>query len=129
MLSSGTRRAARLLCLYVILHALMIAYELAHPDIWLITDRANERIEQLDHFPQIAGAAAKLAYIGHHYVPGDYLVQSLLFEIGGRWLLLVVQVILCILSVKCVYRIARMLWGTRVGLCSRLPSMHSCRKP
>lgn len=100
------RRVTRLLHLYILLHVLMIVWEFFHRDIWITADRANERIIQLIEFSRLGVGSAMLDYIGRHNVPGDYLFQAILFDIGGRWLLVTVQVALSILSVICVYRIA-----------------------
>lgn len=114
------RIAATLLGLYAMLHAAMLIYDFHHPDVWLKADRANERVEQigevsliadeqvahLGEFPKTGGWGARLDYIGHHGAPGDYLMQVVLYRLGGLAALLIAQVALCVLSVVCVYRMA-----------------------
>jgi hypothetical protein len=101
------RMAATLLWLYVVLHAALLVYDFHHPDVWLKADRANERIAQIGEFPQVNGLRAQLDYIGRHGAPGDYLIQVTLYDLGGFASMLLAQVTLCILSVVCVYRMAR----------------------
>jgi hypothetical protein len=103
-----TATACWLLALYTAVHVAMLVHDLADHTIWLRADRANERIQELGDFASLGDWPARLTYIGHHNVPGDYLVQSCLHELGGLGTLLVVQVILCLLSVVCVYRMARL---------------------
>ena len=55
--------------------------------------------------------AAQLDYIGHHGAPGDYLIQVALYDLGGFASMLLAQVTLCVLSVVCVYRMARTVLG------------------
>jgi hypothetical protein len=103
--------ANTLLWLYVILHALLIVYDVSQHDLWLRADRANERVAQMADLSRIGDWQMQLAYVGHHYVPGDYLIQSILYNVGGLFLLLLAQVALCVLSVVCVYRMACSLLG------------------
>ena len=103
--------AATLLWLYVMLHAALLLYDFHHPDVWLKADRANERVAQIGEFPQANGLRAQLDYIGHHGAPGDYLIQVALYDLGGFASMLLAQVTLCVLSVVCVYRMARTVLG------------------
>jgi hypothetical protein len=105
------RIAATLLLLYVMLHAALLAYDFNHPDVWLKADRANERVAQIGEFPQVNGWRAQLDYVGRHGAPGDYLIQVALYDLGGFASMLLAQVALCVLSVVCVYRMARAVLG------------------
>ncbi len=96
----------RLLGLYAMLHAGMLAYDLRNPNVWLVADRAGERIRRIAAMASQGSFWSQLSYAGRHNVPGDYIPQAILYALGGRDLLLLVQVALCLLSVVCVYRIA-----------------------
>jgi hypothetical protein len=115
------RIAATLLSLYVMLHAGLLIYDFHHPDVWLKADRANERIDHIREFPQTSGVWAQLDYIGRHGAPGDYLIQVTVYDLGGFASMLLAQVTLCIVSVVCVYRMARTVLGG-----GRLPLLVAC---
>ncbi len=101
----------RLLGLYAMLQAGMFIYDLRNPVTWLVADRAGERIKRIGEIASQGGFWSQLAYAGRHNVPGDYIPQAILYELGGRDLLLLVQVAICLVSVVCVYRIACIVLG------------------
>lgn len=98
--------AAWLLALYAMLHSWLLLFDLGHPAAWLHADRAAERMKHIGQILQYGDFRSRLAYAGQHNVPGDYIPQAILYGLGGRFLLLGVQVALCVISVACVYRLA-----------------------
>ncbi|MGH8217362.1 MAG: glycosyltransferase family 39 protein [Steroidobacteraceae bacterium] len=105
------------LVLYAALHVGLLLYDLLTPDAWMRADRAAERMKHMTELLALPSASSRLAYVFQHNIPGDYAVQALLYGIGGRMLLLSVQVALCVLAVVCVYRIAeKVLDGPRRAL-------------
>jgi hypothetical protein len=101
-----------LLALFGALHAGMFAYDLAHPDRFLLADRASERIDVIHAF---RGAADWTSFLGAHGIPGDWLPHALLYMAGGQYFVIAVQIALVLLSVLWVRDLAE-----RAGLGSRV---------
>jgi hypothetical protein len=92
-----------LLVLFGALHAGLLAYDLAHPGRFLLADRAGERIGVINAFRD---AADRVAFIGAHGIPGDWLPQGLLYLAGGQYFVIAVQAALALLSILWVRDIA-----------------------
>ncbi len=103
--------ARSLLALFGAVHAGLFAYDLAHPDRFLMADRAGERIEVIRAFqaaPDWAG------FLGSHGIPGDWLPHALLYSVGGPFFVIAVQIALVLLSIVWVRDLAQ-----RAGLGTR----------
>jgi hypothetical protein len=100
-----------LLALFGALHAGMFGYDLAHPDRFLLADRAGERIDVINAF---RAAADPAAFVGTHGIPGDWLPHALLYMAGGQYFVIAVQIVLVLLSIVWVRDVAE-----RAGLGER----------
>jgi hypothetical protein len=100
----------RLLLAFAAIHAVMFAYDLGHPERFLRTDRAEERLQSVQAFIDALQSGGDLSsFFATHGVPGDWLPQALLYLAGGQFLVIAVQIALVLASISCVYRIGRTL--------------------
>ena len=103
--------ARTLAALFGALHAGMLAYDFAHPDRFLLADRAVERLDVIRAF---AASSDRAAFVGSHGIPGDWLPHALLWLAGGPYFVIVVQAALAVLSIVWVRELA-----ARAGLGER----------
>lgn len=89
-----------------LLHAIMLGYDLAHPDRFLNADRAGERIEVIRGFAQAWHSGDVASYIAARGIPGDWLPQALLYIAGGQAFVIAAQIALALASVLWVREIA-----------------------
>ena len=98
----------RLLLAFAAIHAAMFAYDLHHPERFLRTDRAGERLQSVQSFIDALQSGGDLSsFFASHGVPGDWLPHALLYLAGGQFLVIAVQIALVLASISCVYRIGR----------------------
>ena len=96
----------RLLLAFAAIHAAMFGYDLHHPERFLFTDRAGERMDTVRGFLDLLHGGGDLAgFLATHGVPGDWLPQALLYFAGGQFLVIAAQIALALLSISCVYRL------------------------
>lgn len=92
-----------------LVHMAMFGYDLAHPEVFLHTDRAGPRFEAVNGLLASFRDGGTVAFLTSHGNPGDYLPQALVYGGVGQYGLIVLQVALALLSGWAVYRIARLL--------------------
>src|SRR4051812_7849415 len=103
--------ARGLLALFGALHAGLFAYDLAHPDRFLMADRAGERMDVIRAFQ---GSADWAGFVGSHGIPGDWLPHAILYAAGGPFFVIAIQIALVLLSIVWVRDLAE-----RAGLGAR----------
>jgi len=97
---------------FAALHLLMFGYDVWHPGRFLNADRADLRIEVIQHFGQAWQGGGELAgFFAGHGIVGDWLPQAFLYLAGGQYLVIAAQVLLALLSIVWVRNI-----GLRLGL-------------
>ena len=100
-----------LLAFFGTLHAGLFAYDLTHPDRFLLADRAGERIDVINAFRVATDGPG---FVGTHGIPGDWLPHALLYTAGGPYFVIAVQIVLVLLSIVWVRELAE-----RAGLGQR----------
>lgn len=102
------------------IHALMLAHDLGHPNLFFNADRAEERWlgvqGMLAAVPN--GFASLAAFLASHGIPGDYAVHALGIALLGKMGLIVFQIALGLFSGYAVYRIAM-----RIGYSSKVSGL------
>src|SRR5437870_6950698 len=99
-----------LLVYVVVLHGAMFFWDILRPDVFLNADRAVERMGKLSELRDVGMHWNGInAFLVTHGLVGDYLPQVLLYLIGGRYLVILVQVVLLIGAVMAVYGIMDLL--------------------
>lgn len=77
-------------------------------------DRAGERLNAVLGVLATGSWTELQAYLAAHGIVGDYAAHALLYAIGGRFAVVIVQVALALVSGICIYRI-----GSLIGLTAR----------
>jgi hypothetical protein len=112
---------------FVLMHLIFLIHNIYSPQAFLQGDRAGRRVEKTEYlfhghnsnypfknlnFSHNEGSSFmdRLVEIG---APGDYLIQGVLYEYGGRLLVISMQILLSALSVFAVYRLASLLGLTQ----------------
>ena len=91
------------------LHVGLGAYDALHPDAFLRADRAESRwVDVRDASDAMRSGRLEGLLIARGN-PGDYIVQAVLFSIGGRSGIIAVQALLMLLAGFAVFRLALML--------------------
>lgn len=102
------------------IHVLMLAHDLRHPNLFFNADRAEERWlgvqGMLAAVPN--GFASLAAFLASHGIPGDYAVHALVIALLGKMGLIAFQVALGLFSGYAVYRIA-----IRIGYSSKVSGL------
>jgi hypothetical protein len=100
-----------------VLHMGMLAYDIFHPDLFLQADRAAMRLASAQGFLNTLGGGELAKYIASHGVVGDYVIQAMLFNLGGAPLIIITQILLTLLGGYGVYRVACLLgWNERLAV-------------
>lgn len=98
-ISSPSRPFLILLAYAALLHAALLAYDLAHPEVFLRADRAVTRMAAIDTLAELIRQGAPLGeFFSSHGVVGDYLPQALVYLAGGRTAVILGQVLLFLIS-------------------------------
>jgi hypothetical protein len=94
------------------LHGLMMVYDWLHPDVFLHADRAHQRLQIANRLAgELAGPWPHIGILPADGVPGDYLVQGVLYALGGRFPVILLQVLLVIGSAVALCLTVRQLTG------------------
>ncbi len=95
---------------FALLHiGLVVAVDLGDPALFLRADRADERLNALLGLLTAEPGPALEQYLATHGILGDYAAHALLYLLGGRLAIVIVQVALALVSGLCVYRIGSFL--------------------
>lgn len=95
---------------FALLHLLLaLLVDRAAPDLFIRADRAGERLSAVLGLIATSSWPDTKAFLATHGIFGDYAVHALLYDIGGRFGVVIVQVTLALVSGLCVYRIASLL--------------------
>jgi hypothetical protein len=97
---------------------LMFLYDMAHPNLFMHADRAADRMTAIEHLVSFfQGAVALqelLTYRGAALgVPGEYLIQGVIFYFGGQYAVIVFQILLFIASIGALYHLALLVTHSR----------------
>lgn len=105
------RSNLRLILIYgVILHTAMLAYDVFHPDPFLVADRARERLASIEELSAASGHGGDLtSYLATHGVAGDYLIQAIVYIPFGKYGVIVFQIALLLLSVVALFELTRLI--------------------
>ena len=136
MVSDASHRTAlrgpllAVLCAITAIHLMLGLVDAANPDAWRSGDRAGARQEKIvylfeghrpdlrfDHLRPMPPRASMLERAILLGSPGDYALQAGLIRIGGKSLLIAVQVLLTLASILALHAVARALgFGARWAL-------------
>lgn len=95
---------------FLLLHALLaVLVDATDPDAFLRADRALARMRVVQELLASPSFGDVRHFLASHGVVGDYAMHALLFGGGGRFAVVLVQVVLCVFSGVCVYRLGRFL--------------------
>ncbi len=94
----------------VLLQTAMLAYDIFHPDIFHHADRSVDRMEAIRVLLSFLQGNSSLAEFLNQQgtlqgVPGDYLLQGLVFYLGGQYAVIVFQILLFIVSIAALYEL------------------------
>jgi 4-amino-4-deoxy-L-arabinose transferase-like glycosyltransferase len=99
-----------LLIYVVVLHGTMFFWDILRPGVFLNADRGMERIAKIEELRTIGLNWKDInTFVVTHGLVGDYLPQALLYLVGGRYVVILVQVVLMIAAVMAVYSITHRL--------------------
>lgn len=106
----SNRNSISMLLLSVLtLHIFMIMYEYFHPDVFFNSDRALARWNVIQRYLEFFENGKISEFIPHHGVIGDYAIHATLYMVGGKYIVIIFQIFLSLLSGLSVYKICRML--------------------
>jgi hypothetical protein len=104
-------RTLFLILLYVgLIQAVMLIYDVRHPDIFLHADRASDRMRAIQDLVSFLQGHSSLPEFMRHQgtalgVPGDYLLQGVVFYLGGQYAVIFFQILLFMVSVAALYEL------------------------
>ncbi len=95
----------------ILLQAGMLLYDFNHPDVFLHADRSVDRMQAIQDLLSFLQNGTSLSeFLGHQGtlqgVPGDYLIQGLVFYLGGQYAVIIFQILLFIASIVALYELA-----------------------
>lgn len=102
----------------LVVHLFMLPHDLGSATVFFNADRALARWDTLRGFTDALESGRARGFLASHGVVGDYAPQAVLFGLGGKLGLILVQVGLALLSGWGVYRIGRL-----IRLSARLSSL------
>jgi hypothetical protein len=111
----AAHRGFFLLLLYVaLLQGLLFAYDLNHPDVFLHADRALDRMHAINELQALLDGQSTFATFLSRQgtamgVPGDYIVQGVLFHFGGQYSVILFQIALFLVSLVALYHLTFLL--------------------
>lgn len=89
------------------LHALLLVYDIANPAAFFSADRAADRMRTINAFvTTLKEEKGLLEFLGTHGVLGDYLPQAIMYGIAGQYGVIIGQIILLLISIRCFYGLA-----------------------
>jgi hypothetical protein len=94
---------------FVAVHVFMGLLDSYRPEVFLRADRAALRLREIHALLAVRSWAEASDYLGTHGVIGDYAAHAVLYAIGGRWGVILCQVLLIFASGLGVVRLARLL--------------------
>ena len=93
-----------LLFYMIFVHGAIFFWDIARPDVFLHADRAPERMAAIRELGSVGMSWKGLnTFLVSHGLAGDYLPQAILYLAGGRYAVILVQVVLMITAVMAVY--------------------------
>lgn len=98
-----------LLVLALVVHLLMLPYDLASASVFFNADRALARWDAVHGFLKAYASGQVTGFLVDHGVAGDYALHAILFGLGGKLGLILFQVGLTLVSGWGVYRIGRLM--------------------
>ncbi len=121
---------------FFVMHALLMVYDLSHPEAFVAGDRAGLRLDKIHYGFAGLDPDWPFDYVRDHVsfrdmsfapddslsvvdrlttfdMPGDYVVHGILYHIGGSVAVIVLQILLAWVAVLCVYRLALLLGQPR----------------
>lgn len=117
-LSGDVQLPFYVLAFALVVHLLMLPHDMGSTTVFFNADRASARWDMLRGFTDALESGHATGFLASHGVVGDYAPQAVLFGLGGKIGLILVQVGLALLSGWGVYRI-----GKLMGLSVRLSSL------
>src|SRR5260370_13504301 len=108
----------------IVIHPLMLIYDRAHPNLFLMADRAWERNNAILLLNRLfdGGVTAKEFFSTEgtsNAVPGDYVFQGIAYALGGQTAVILFQCMLFIASIAAVFYLAKLLTSSNIiALCS-----------
>lgn len=107
-------RWLRFILVYVAaLHGVMFVNDIVHSDPFLTGDRIRDRFEAVTGFARSIGNVEDLVtFLTTHGIVGDYIFHALLYLVGGRFSVIIVQVALLIVAVGYLYKTCLLLTGS-----------------
>jgi 4-amino-4-deoxy-L-arabinose transferase-like glycosyltransferase len=101
-----------------LIQGLMFIYDLSHPNLFLFADRAADRIEAIKRLITfLQGHSSLMLFLSHQGtalgVPGDYIIQGLVFFVSGQYGVILFQIVLFIASVAALYHLTYLLTHSR----------------
>jgi hypothetical protein len=100
------------LAVFVAVHALLGVVDFHHPEVFLRADRAAMRMQEIQQLLAAPSWAETVDYLADHGVVGDYAFHAVLYAIGGKPILILVQIALLFASATGVLGLARLLGMT-----------------
>lgn len=107
----------KVLVVFLMLHLLMLIYDVTHPEIFLYADRASYRWNATQHVALALskGGSVDAEFLSSNGLGGDYLFHGLIFFLIGKNGLIIFQILLTLFSGYAVYGMARF-WGFATGV-------------
>lgn len=96
---------------FAAVHFGLMIYDWYQPEVFLNADRADYRFRTIIGF---VNSTDVIQYLSTHGLIGDYIFQAVAFIIGGKFSVIVTQVLLNIVSIVFVYRISFLLTESRL---------------
>jgi 4-amino-4-deoxy-L-arabinose transferase-like glycosyltransferase len=107
---SGSGHAWMLATSVLVMHGVLASYDLLSGFApFLRTDRAGQRAESISRLINAANWQQLREALLRNIIPGDYLLQAVLYAGGGALAVVVFQIVLQLLAVLAVYRTAQLL--------------------
>ncbi|NOT10835.1 MAG: hypothetical protein HOP23_03210 [Methylococcaceae bacterium] len=115
----------RVMVVFLVIHLLMFAYDVTHPEVFLNADRAIERWGTSQHVALALskGDSIDAEFLLSNGLGGDYLFHGLLFFLIGKDGLIIFQILLTLFSGYTVYGIARF-WGFTTGVAATTSTIY-----
>jgi len=101
-----------------LIQSLMFIHDLSHPNLFLFADRAAGRMEAINKLISfLDGHSSLMQFLAHQGtdlgIPGDYIIQGLVFFVSGQYGVILFQVVLFIASVAALYHLTYLLTHSR----------------